>query len=355
MNLSLKRLTALLTITDEEMRRLRFRVFRSLGNLNSLKEIIVQHCESHAETICTACDNEPFCLVLLGIAYLGTADYVNGIRTMDQARYHFRKYNDDWNHIVASAILGYAYELTQNYHKAFLEYKYAHHQLTRIYLPRHSADYRQLRLGHVLEHALEIRRAKDFLPAMSKSETEQNNTSVETIVDANDDRLDYLALFGLPIYGTVKASPDGILHTQEIKASFTAVHSITIGDQRFSLKNVRGKSAHDHQITLRTGTKYGWALVKGLSMNAWTDYPLDPGDYVLFYQASDANDTDLVVASAQEPSGDHAPIVKRLDAKDGTLVSKSNDTSRRYDPIPLDENHKIFGVVIAVAKPIKDS
>jgi hypothetical protein len=47
-----------------------------------------------------------------------------------------------------------------------------------------------------------------------------------------------------------------------------------------------------------------------------------------------------------------ALIVKRFDAEKNQLISKSKDTSNPYNPIPLDEDHQIVGVVIAVAKPI---
>jgi SOS-response transcriptional repressor LexA len=46
-------------------------------------------------------------------------------------------------------------------------------------------------------------------------------------------------------------------------------------------------------------------------------------------------------------------MVKRYDAEKNQLLSKSIDTSKPYAPIPVDDNHQIIGIVIAVAKPAK--
>jgi SOS-response transcriptional repressor LexA len=46
-------------------------------------------------------------------------------------------------------------------------------------------------------------------------------------------------------------------------------------------------------------------------------------------------------------------MVKRFDAEKRQLISNSEDTSKPYPPIPLDKNHQIIGIVIAVAKPVK--
>jgi hypothetical protein len=100
-------------------------------------------------------------------------------------------------------------------------------------------------------------------------------------------------------------------------------------------------------MTTRT---HGWLRVHGLSMNGW-DIPFDENDYVLFYKASVVSHLDYVIASNLDPSGGMALIVKRFDEKNNQLLSKSKDTGNPYDPIPLDEDHQIVGVVLAVAKP----
>jgi hypothetical protein len=87
-------------------------------------------------------------------------------------------------------------------------------------------------------------------------------------------------------------------------------------------------------------------------MNGW-DLPFDENDYVLFYKASIASHLDFVVASNSDPSGEIALIVKRFDVENNQLISRSKDTSKLYSAIPMDEDHQIVGVVIAVAKPTK--
>jgi hypothetical protein len=44
-------------------------------------------------------------------------------------------------------------------------------------------------------------------------------------------------------------------------------------------------------------------------------------------------------------------MVKRFDEGKNQLISKSKDTSKSYDPVPVDKDHQIVGIVIAIAKP----
>jgi hypothetical protein len=103
-------------------------------------------------------------------------------------------------------------------------------------------------------------------------------------------------------------------------------------------------------VNTLVGKQYGWAKVLGDSMNGW-DLPFDKNDYVLFCGTSVASHLDYVITSYRHPTGDMALTVKRFDEKNNLLLSKSKDTSRSYDPIPLDRDHQIVGIVIAVAKP----
>ncbi|MCL4530521.1 MAG: hypothetical protein M1282_14040, partial [Chloroflexi bacterium] len=126
---------------------------------------------------------------------------------------------------------------------------------------------------------------------------------------------------------------------------------VEIEGKACSLHIIKKTSAGDRQITVQSnGDLYGWAPVIGKSMNAW-DTPLNEGDYVLIYKTSVASHGDFVIAANRDSSGEMAPIVKRFDAENYVLLSKSNDKSRAYPPIPMDEDHQIVGVVIAVAKP----
>ena len=87
-------------------------------------------------------------------------------------------------------------------------------------------------------------------------------------------------------------------------------------------------------------------------MNAWK-MPFNEGDYVLFYESDEASHLDFVIVSSADPSGQVSFIVKRYDYFNNLLLSKSNDTTKDYAPIRRDEDHKIRGIVIAIAKPVE--
>jgi hypothetical protein len=158
----------------------------------------------------------------------------------------------------------------------------------------------------------------------------------------------YLALFSIPIYGAVEAGPDGELHIDHFD-TYTEVNKVILQGQVFDLHHI-SRNRDDREIPMMSGKTYGWLRVHGLSMNGW-GIPFDENDYVLFYRTLVAEHLDYVIASNQDLSGEMALIVKRFDEKNNQLLSKSKDTSKSYGPIPLDEDHQIVGIVIAVAKP----
>ena len=177
----------------------------------------------------------------------------------------------------------------------------------------------------------------------------QTSSAHTNLNPLNNDDKNYLALFSIPIYGTVEAGSDGILHIDHFD-TFTIVNKIELQGQAFDVYGIHGTASVDRQITITTTRTHGWLHVHGLSMNGW-DMPFEEHDYVLFYRASVASHLDYVVASHLHPAGDIALITKRYDEKNNQLLSKSKDTSKSYDPIPLDKDHQILGIVIAVAKP----
>jgi hypothetical protein len=153
----------------------------------------------------------------------------------------------------------------------------------------------------------------------------------------------------IPIYGTVEAGLDGELHVDHFN-KFTIVNKVELQGQAFDVYGIWGNASINQRITITTTKTYGWLRIHGLSMNGW-DLPFDENDYALFYKTSVASHLDYVIASNRDPSGEIALIVKRFDAENNLLLSKSNDISNPYNPIQLDENHQIVGIVIAVAKP----
>jgi SOS-response transcriptional repressor LexA len=99
---------------------------------------------------------------------------------------------------------------------------------------------------------------------------------------------------------------------------------------------------------------YGLVKVEGKSMNNAKPININDGDYVLFSKQQHSEENDIVIASRRDENGEFAYMVKRHKKRDGLLVSESSgdDNSQPYEPIEINEDYQILGVVFAVVKPI---
>jgi tetratricopeptide (TPR) repeat protein len=354
MTLNLEELTELLLINDPTVNEFKKRVISSLNNADALSNVLEQHCDNQKQTNCYHCENEGACLIISGIAHLDLKKAEKAIRNIEQANFHFRSKDETWNSIIGLELLGIAYEMNDKRHQALLEYQQAM-QLLKNYHLAHKNDYdltdqiltRENTLNHHLKNPIPVPPATSLSTA-SPSQTDSGNTNSNT--SSTDDK-DYLTLFSIPIYGTVEAGLNGDLHIDHF-GEFTIVNKVELQKQVFDIYSVHGTAPTDHQITVTAKKNHGWLHVHGLSMNG-CDIPFDENDYVLFYKSETASHLDYVIASNSDPSGEIALMVKRFDAEKNQLLSKSKDTSSPYNPIPLDKDHQIVGVVIAVAKPSK--
>lgn len=164
----------------------------------------------------------------------------------------------------------------------------------------------------------------------------------------------YLILPWLPKYDSVRAGPNGIAWVNPPAKNGAVVHAIEIDGNPYRIASIHSSPrAEDHQITLVNGVNYGWAKVKGQSMNASTPVPIEDGDYVLFSMQFQHNRDGIVIASHHHIGGEHTHMVKKYIAKDRILLSETTDVSDDYSPIHLVEGYQILGAVIAVAKPIE--
>jgi tetratricopeptide (TPR) repeat protein len=343
--LDLKTLTELLEITQPEIIvDLKESITKSFGDSRAMRSIIDRQCEFREQTHCS-CGNEAGCLILNGIAYLALGESEAAIKELENANQHFRIEDEVWNHIIGLVLIGNAYEKSEKKYRASREFEKAYHVLTRNYLRVHANDYMdktQLLEGELQNKIKEISILNLLIALPSKKDSKHINLNL-----SGDDK-DYLALFAIPIYGTVEAGPDGILHIEHFD-TFTIANKVELQGQVFDVYGLHGTAPLDRQITVTTTRTHGWLRVHGMSMNGW-DIPFDENDYVLFYKASAASHLDYVIASDRDPSGEISLIVKRFDATNNQLLSKSKDTSKSYDPIPVNKEHQIIGVVIAVAK-----
>lgn len=350
MTLNLKVLIQQLEIADPEIIGLRNWVISSMGNATAMRGILNRQCDNRGQTNCYACEEQGVCSVITGIIHLGLGEYNTAIKEIEDGNQHFRSKDETWNSILGLIMLGKAYEKSDNGHQALLEYKKALHLLTENYIRVHANDYEYLARARTLINDLNAQVTQPFSPrpsAVMHGQTSQVSVNPNT---AGGERA-CLSLFSIPIYGNVTAGADGEVHINQVESSATIVDKVELEGHTFEVFSVGHILSHDRQITLIPQESYGWAKVRGLSMNAW-ETPLNEKDFVLFRESQMANHNDFVVVSSRDPSGDFMYIVKKFDLSGRQYLSKSTDKAQLYDPIPMDDDHKIFGVVIAVAKPL---
>jgi hypothetical protein len=252
------------------------------------------------------------------------------------------------------ALLCLAYEQNGEYRKASAEVKNALDLLKKYerfqvnnYDEREKINKLKSQLGILLE------RVNSFTPVStvggSSPPPPAAPVDVSSTARTANTLSDYISLFSIPVYGTVTAGSNGKLYVEPVRNSSTIVYEIEIEGNFYEVLSLAGTSINDRQVTLVPQESYGWAKVRGRSMNAWK-VPLDENDYVLFRKSSDAKDNDFVIIASQDALGDRYLMVKRYDKSNKQFLSKSKDEI--HPPIQADENYNILGVVIAVAKPI---
>ena len=351
MVLSLKTLIDQLEIVDPEIISLRSWVASSFGNAEVMRSILNRQCENRDQTKCYACEDEGICLVITGVAHLDLGEINTAIKDLENGNQHFRSKDETWNSIIGLLLLGKAYEKNDNSHQALIEYKRALHLLTENYIRFHANDYDALDKARTLKIELNDLATQPFSPRLSAATRAQTDPlNVKPNVNSIGNERAYLSLFSVPIYGTVTAGPDGEVHINPVENTFTIVNKLELEGRAYVVYSVGNTTSHDRQITLIPQESYGWAKVRGLSMNGWNT-PFNENDFVLFREAQTANHNNFVIVSSRDASGDIALIVKRYDELNSLFLSKSTDTSKSYIPIPMGADHKIVGVVIAIAKP----
>lgn len=163
---------------------------------------------------------------------------------------------------------------------------------------------------------------------------------------------DYIAVPWLPIYQSVCAGPNGIVimdAPSNTDVTLTAIQIFGVPHNLYSIKKM------DRQVTLSHVFTYGLVKVEGNSMNNTQPIHINDGDYVLFSKQQISEENDIVIASRKNPGGDFAYMIKRYMKRDKLLVSESSEQNSLddYQPIEINKDHQILGVVIAVAKAKK--
>jgi len=336
-------------IKDQGLDDLRTQIIKSidLNNEMMLRSILNRQLSNRQEDYCLSCDSEGDCFILNGIIYLRLKKHEKAIEEFQNANWHLRSKNETWKSIIGMTLLGLALEENGKMHLALHEYKKAYETLAANLWRINTHD--QLMKANEIKNELLEKLKELAVPYPSTAPSSNTAPHKTNATNSSIDKRDYLTLFSIPIYGTVEAGLNGQLHIDHF-GMFTIVNQVEINKKAFDIYNVHGVVDPDRQITIKTNREYGWLRVQGLSMNGW-DLPFNENDFVLFYRAPNALHQDFVIASNMDSSGEISLMVKRFDAARNQLLSRSTDTRKSYDPIPVDEQHQILGIVIAMAKP----
>jgi hypothetical protein len=165
---------------------------------------------------------------------------------------------------------------------------------------------------------------------------------------------DYLAVSWMPIYQSIQAGADGPAWISPPKEDIAAFPFVLLGGKLRAITLLKGSG---NQLTLTPDRIYGWAPVKGQSMNNSTPVKLEDGDYVLFENAIGPGtrqpvNRDIVIVSQPGNGGSTYYMVKRFRGADLTIISETTEKGEQYQALRLNENRQILGIVLAVAKQL---
>jgi tetratricopeptide (TPR) repeat protein len=331
---NLRMLINSLRFDDQDLLDLRNRILESLGKTDKLKNILENQIQSRGQVNCFSCENEGICSALIGIIHFDLGEMKAAIKALEDANQHFRSKDETWNSVIGLEILGMAYEGNGNRHQAILEYKQALGILTRQYLPIHANEYETD--GASLKKELECIIDTPLIPVKKAVHNTPASTS-------------FLIPVLMPIFTGVQAHPDGpIWDEPSAKTNQSYIDKIILEDKPYSIHSLTNSNV----ITLTSDKNYGWAKVSGTSMSASRPEPILDNSFVLFYKAAEADDNGIVIASRREANrSGYEYVIKRYDKRGKMLLSETNPPNL-FDPISINKDVHILGVVIAVAKPL---
>jgi tetratricopeptide (TPR) repeat protein len=332
MELNIEDLTELLEINDPGIIDLKGSIIKSFGDARKMRLMIDRQCENREQTHCYSCGNEAGCLILNGIIYLALGETEIAIKEVENANQHFCNEDKSWNHIIGLSLLGNAYEESKKDHRAFREYKKAHEILTNNYLRLYANDY--------IENAILLeKKLQDKLDELDPHSPKKNTPQPAKA---------RLALPWMPTYTKLQESPNGPIWIEDLPQGKSAIVAKIILNE--SPHNVYSLKQDANLITLIKDRKYGWAKMSGDSMNRAKPLPILENDFVLFYKSDTADDNAIVIAAYSDNTGiDYQYVVRRYSQSIQSLVSET-EPPNKYNPMPIIDEVRIIGVVIAVAK-----
>ncbi len=293
----------------------------------------------------------PFFYLLISYCYLWDNHEENAIRASTNAIEKFRLLGMAWfqglAYWIRACLLQHDHQNTHRRINDLLEARKILEQVCENY--RLEAQYEryeacQEALQEIdTDYSLTISKATKPLGPLPKRPS-PSKTPSEKDRKANN----YLSLGWLPIYQKVRAGLEGTTWADPPHGELPSIYTIEIGEILHRLISLRG-----HKVTLVKDFEYGWAQVKGNSMNNAKPVPINENDYVLFLRVDQARNQDIVIATRKEITTDLSYMVKRYNRTGQTLSSETTDKTQAHNPIELSvKEHQILGVVLAVAKPI---
>lgn len=156
----------------------------------------------------------------------------------------------------------------------------------------------------------------------------------------------------LPIFTSVRAGLDGPEWDSQLKPDYLESPFVFFNDHPYTLKPLKSGGK---RVTLQRGRDYGWARVRGQSMNNARPVSINEDDYVLFENARGPSrrmpeENDIVIIASIGGGEGYQYIVKRYWKTENLAISDTSQTGTEYAPIKLGERNQILGIVIAVAK-----
>lgn len=335
-----KTLIGLLKIEDTIMERVRTSIVSSFDDIKNLRRILTRQCDNRDETNCFRCEQEGVCFFMNGVLQYKLGAIGEAVQTLEAASRYFRAQGDVWNGIVGRAMLASVHEANGEAHKAQPEYQNALDALTADHLRLHWTEYdeKALILQNLLDDQIkgcDKQAAKAQPSARARQKAARPTTR--------------LTVPWMRAYGGFYANPNGPTQTEFAQRGIKVHIDVVILDGKphriVSLR--RG----DNLLSLTEGKTYIWAKVSGDSMSAAKPVPINDNDFVLYYATNSADDGAIVVASCPDALGSgYQSVVKRFSKANRLLISET-DPPGLYEPMPINGNINIIGVVIAVAKP----
>lgn len=300
---------------------------------------------------CLHCGKQPYCKLFIAIVYYKQGNFTEAKKFTEDAILGFRIHAIQWNEAIAYWLMGILLLDENNRLMAKRMLEHAREILThKILESQREGDFKKKEeIGKICILHIEAAIQEASIPYVETDPNiEQANVELEEPYFPEFEG--YLVLPWVPVYERVEAGIKGPILTETRNPDFSEISLVTLENKWHSIHSLR---FGDKRIKLTQDREYGWAKVHGHSMNRTRPVQIENGDYVLFYLSPRPNQSEIVIAAQPDSHGDnqYSYMVKRYWHDSDELISETSLSGPEYDPLPMNKQNKILGIVIAVAKP----